>query len=42
MTLYADDAARFDRALQALEGAYEIGDRDGAELLPLVIDRLTA
>ncbi|MEU8056609.1 thymidine phosphorylase [Microbispora bryophytorum] len=42
MTLHADDAARFDRALQALEGAYEIGDGDGAELLPLVIDRLTA
>ncbi|MEU7886133.1 thymidine phosphorylase [Microbispora bryophytorum] len=42
MTLHADEAARFDRALQALEGAYEIGDGDGAELLPLVIDRLTA
>ncbi|MEU6425850.1 thymidine phosphorylase [Microbispora sp. NPDC046973] len=41
MTLYADEAGRFDRALQALEGAYEIGDRDGAGLLPLVIDRLT-
>ncbi|GGO04207.1 thymidine phosphorylase [Microbispora bryophytorum] len=42
MTLHADEAARFDRALQALEGAYEIGEGDGAELLPLVIDRLTA
>ncbi|MFG1823018.1 thymidine phosphorylase [Microbispora bryophytorum] len=42
MTLHADNAARFDRALQALEGAYEIGDGDGTELLPLVIDRLTA
>ncbi|KAA9381705.1 thymidine phosphorylase [Microbispora amethystogenes] len=42
MTLYADEAGRFDRALQALEGAYEIGDQDGADLLPLVIDRLTA
>ncbi|MEU6407475.1 thymidine phosphorylase [Microbispora sp. NPDC046933] len=42
MTLYADEAARFDRALQALEGAYEIGDGDGVALLPLVIDRLTA
>ncbi|KAB8186590.1 thymidine phosphorylase [Microbispora catharanthi] len=41
MTLYADEAARFDRALQALEGAYEIGE-DGLDLLPLVIDRLTA
>ncbi|MEV7803849.1 thymidine phosphorylase [Microbispora sp. NPDC088329] len=42
MTLYADEAARFDRALQALEGAYEIGEDGGAELLPLVIDRITA
>lgn len=42
MTLYADKAARFDRALQALEGAYEIGEDGGADLLPLVIDRLTA
>ncbi|MGI5161105.1 thymidine phosphorylase [Microbispora sp. CA-102843] len=42
MTLYADEAGRFERALQALEGAYEIGDQDGAGLLPLVIDRLTA
>ncbi|MEV5742087.1 thymidine phosphorylase [Microbispora rosea] len=42
MTLYADEAARFDRALQALEGAYEIGEDGGADLLPLVIDRLTA
>ncbi len=41
MTLYADEAARFDRALQALEGAFEIGE-DGLGLLPLVIDRLTA
>ncbi|WP_182908342.1 thymidine phosphorylase [Microbispora sp. H13382] len=42
MTLYADEAGRFDRALQAIEGAYEIGEDGGADLLPLVIDRLTA
>ncbi|GAB3152317.1 thymidine phosphorylase [Microbispora hainanensis] len=42
MTLYADEAARFDRALQALEGAYEIGEDGGADPLPLVIDRITA
>ncbi|MEN3535450.1 thymidine phosphorylase [Microbispora sp. ZYX-F-249] len=42
MTLYADEAGRFDRALQALEGAYEIGEDGGADLLPLVIDRITA
>ncbi|TLP62210.1 thymidine phosphorylase [Microbispora triticiradicis] len=42
MTLYADEAGRFDRALQALDGAYEIGVDGGADLLPLVIDRVTA
>ncbi|GGO29465.1 thymidine phosphorylase [Microbispora rosea subsp. aerata] len=42
MTLYADEPGRFDRALQALEGAYEIGEDGGVDLLPLVIDRLTA
>ncbi|MBO4271301.1 thymidine phosphorylase [Microbispora triticiradicis] len=42
MTLYADEAGRFDRALQALDGAYEIGADGGADLLPLVIDRVTA
>ncbi|WP_169952025.1 thymidine phosphorylase [Microbispora sp. H11081] len=42
LTLYADAAGRFDRALQALDGAYEIGADGGVDLLPLVIDRLTA
>ncbi|RGA05923.1 thymidine phosphorylase [Microbispora triticiradicis] len=42
MTLYADEAGRFDRALQGLDGAYEIGVDGGADLLPLVIDRVTA
>jgi thymidine phosphorylase len=40
LTLYADDAGRFDRARQALDGAIEV--RAGARplLLPLVIDRI--
>ena len=42
-TLLADDAARFDRALAALEGAWSIGDPAGvAERAPLVRERITA
>ncbi|GGK76728.1 thymidine phosphorylase [Sphaerisporangium melleum] len=41
MTLHADDATRFDRALAALDGAYAIGDAADPALLPLVIDRIT-
>jgi thymidine phosphorylase len=51
LTLYADDAARFDRALQSLDGAIEIASStpgaSGAtpaetpDLLPLIIDRIT-
>ncbi|MEZ0072772.1 thymidine phosphorylase [Planotetraspora sp. GP83] len=42
MTLHADETARFERALQALEGAYEVTGAADPELLPLVIDRITA
>lgn len=42
MTLHADDASRFERALAALEGACTVGDGPGPDLLPLVIDRVTA
>ncbi len=42
MTLHADETARFERALQSLEGAYEIGVAGNPDLLPLVIDRITA
>ncbi|HXA58075.1 MAG TPA: thymidine phosphorylase, partial [Streptosporangiaceae bacterium] len=38
LTLYADDPARFDRALEALTPAIEIGG--APDLLPLIIDRL--
>ncbi|GAA3428261.1 thymidine phosphorylase [Streptosporangium sandarakinum] len=42
MTLHADDASRFERALAALEGAYTVGETADPGLLPLVIDRVTA
>ncbi|MFF0307380.1 thymidine phosphorylase [Streptosporangium sp. NPDC004379] len=42
MTLHADDASRFERALEALEGAYTVGEAADPGLLPLVIDRVTA
>ncbi|GAA3718908.1 thymidine phosphorylase [Nonomuraea antimicrobica] len=41
MTLHADETSRFDRALEALEGAYAVGPA-AEEHLPLVIDRVTA
>ncbi|MDR8408618.1 thymidine phosphorylase [Nonomuraea sp. 3-1Str] len=41
MTLHADETARFERALAALEGGYAVGPAAG-EHLPLVIDRITA
>jgi thymidine phosphorylase len=38
LTLHADSADRFERALEALEGAYEVGGEP--ERLPLIIDRI--
>lgn len=43
-TLNADEPARFERALEALEGAYRVGD-PGDEVVnggPLIADRITA
>ena len=40
-TLSADDGSRFDRALAAVEGAWEIGDTAPART-PLVRERITA
>jgi thymidine phosphorylase len=41
LTLHTDDAELFDRALDALEGAYFIApDGSRPDLLPLVIDRI--
>ncbi|MBG0827935.1 thymidine phosphorylase [Planomonospora sp. ID67723] len=42
MTLHADETSRFERALAALEGAYTVADSGDEDLLPLVIDRITA
>ncbi|GAA2817731.1 thymidine phosphorylase [Nonomuraea rubra] len=41
MTLHADETSRFERALEALDGGYAVGEAAG-ERLPLVIDRITA
>jgi thymidine phosphorylase len=38
LELHTDDPARFDRALAALEGAYDIGPR--YQPVPLVLDRV--
>lgn len=42
LTLLADDAARFDRALAALEGAWRIGDEDEQPLTggPIIAERI--
>jgi thymidine phosphorylase len=39
-TLHTDDAERFDRALAALEGGYDVGDASSYVAQPLVIDRI--
>jgi len=41
LELHADQPARFERALQALEGGFEIGS-EPVEATPLVLDRVTA
>ncbi|MFB4305849.1 thymidine phosphorylase [Actinomadura sp. GTD37] len=40
LTLYADDEARFARALESLDGAYEIEEGGAPALHPLIIDRI--
>jgi thymidine phosphorylase len=43
MTLHTDEPARFDRALAALEGGYQIAPAGARpDLLPLVVERITA
>jgi thymidine phosphorylase len=39
-TLHTDTPERFDRALAALEGGYEIGDGAAYEATPLILDRI--
>jgi len=41
-TLAADDAARFERALEALDGAWEIGEASDHTPARLVVERVTA
>ena len=41
LTLHSDESARFDRAKEALVGAFSIGDQnDPVKRLPLVIERI--
>ncbi|HEX8081904.1 MAG TPA: thymidine phosphorylase [Jatrophihabitans sp.] len=42
LELHTDDPARFERALQALEGGFDIGDAANLAAGPLVIERVTA
>jgi thymidine phosphorylase len=41
LELHADDPSRFDRALQALDGGFDIGEAANFTAVPLVIDRVT-
>nr|WP_062337584.1 thymidine phosphorylase [Herbidospora sakaeratensis] len=42
MTLHADETSRFERALESLDGAYEVTENTDPGLLPLVVERITA
>ncbi|MFC6080761.1 thymidine phosphorylase [Sphaerisporangium aureirubrum] len=42
LTLHTEDPGKFARALETLEGAYEVGDAADPSLLPLIVDRITA
>ncbi len=43
LTLHTDEADRFDRAIEALTGGYQIGGKDDeVKRLPLVIERIEA
>ncbi|GAB1820263.1 thymidine phosphorylase [Herbidospora sp. RD11066] len=42
MTLHADETSRFERALDSLDGAYEVTENTDPGLLPLVVERITA
>jgi thymidine phosphorylase len=41
LTLHTDDEARLARALESLEGGYDVTDGAGFEPRPLLIDRVT-
>ncbi len=42
LELHTDDTGRFERALQALDGAFDIGPADGYSAQPLLLGRVTA
>jgi thymidine phosphorylase len=42
LELHADDPGRFARALDALEGGFDIGSADGFTPAPLILDTITA
>jgi thymidine phosphorylase len=42
LTLHSDEPERFPRALEALEGGYDVGDASSYAPSPLVIDRVSA
>ena len=43
LTLHADEAERFDRALAALDGAYDIAPiTSRPDVRPIVLDRITS
>jgi thymidine phosphorylase len=41
LTLHTDEPARFDRAIEILNGAIEIKENGKVDRLPLVIERIT-
>ena len=42
MTLLTDEPDRFERALAALEGSFDISEGGSEEAGPIVIDRVSA
>ena len=42
MTLYTDEAERFDRAVEALSGGIKIESEISTSFTPLILDRINA
>jgi thymidine phosphorylase len=41
-TLLTDDESRFERALQSLDGGYDVADGSSYQPSPLILDRISA
>jgi thymidine phosphorylase len=41
LTLHSDEPARFDRAIEILDGAITIAENGQVDRLPLVLERIT-